>query len=142
MKTLTISLGTYAKKALQCNAEATANKKSGIISVEQIKGKSRKREIVELRHFYFARAREVTNESFEKIGKAVNRDHASVMHGIKSVNNTFGLRKKYNQFFNRVEVPVLVKKMKEEPIEPMQFPFSNIIPANNREHHGYRVHSL
>ena len=163
--------GVYSVHSLRCNAIATANKKyyppnkkkydvikslskllleisakSGIISVEQIKGKSRKREIVEMRHFYFARARETTRESFEAIGKAVNRDHASVMHGIKSVNNTFGLRKKYNQFFNKTETPVLVKKIKEpikEAVEiNMQSPFNNIIPANNREHHGYRVHYL
>ena len=82
----------------------------------------------------------------EAIGKVVNRDHASVMHGIKSVNNTFGLRKKYNKFFNKTETPVLVKKIKEpikEAVEiNMQSPFNNIIPANNREHHGYRQHCL
>ena len=55
------------------------SKTSGIDIAE----KTRRREVVWLRNIYFYFAKKHTKASLEKIGKLVNRDHATVLHGIK-----------------------------------------------------------
>jgi len=47
---------------------------------------TRKRQYVEARAIYFKLCREFTQLSLEQIGKSVNRDHASVLHGVRSIN--------------------------------------------------------
>ena len=47
---------------------------------------TRKRQYVEARAIYFKLCREFTQLSLEQIGESVNRDHASVLHGVKSIN--------------------------------------------------------
>lgn len=60
-------------------------------------GKKRKREVVEARQFYFKRARDKTKHSLARIGLLVGKDHATVLHGIKTVNNA--LLREYEIFF-------------------------------------------
>jgi len=47
---------------------------------------TRKRQYVEARAIYFKLCREFTQLSLEQIGKSVIRDHASVLHGVRSIN--------------------------------------------------------
>lgn len=70
------------------------------IPVELMKLKTRGRPIVESRQIYFKRAREVTKFSLYTIGLLVNRDHSTVMYGIRTVNNVRELTRKYNELFN------------------------------------------
>lgn len=53
-----------------------------------ISKKTRKREYAEARALYYVLCRKYTIYSLKKIGEEVNRDHASVIHGI---NNIFPL---------------------------------------------------
>ena len=56
------------------------------LSIWQLNCKSRKGLLPECRHVIFYLIRETYPEiSLEKIGQWLNRDHASVMHGIKKV---------------------------------------------------------
>jgi len=71
------------------------------ISIERLKEKTREREIVEKRQFYFKRARDHTKCSLAQIGRLVGKDHATVLHGIKAVNNTYGMIKDYEKFFDK-----------------------------------------
>ncbi len=48
---------------------------------------TRKRNYVEARAMYYKIVRDNTRLSLEAIGKTVNRDHASVFYGIKSLSN-------------------------------------------------------
>lgn len=48
---------------------------------------TRKRQYVEARAMFYKLCREFTKLSLEEIGKQVKRDHASVLHGIRSLNN-------------------------------------------------------
>ena len=48
-----------------------------------LKTKSRKREVVWARNIYFYFAKKHTKASLDKIGKTVDKDHATVLHGIK-----------------------------------------------------------
>lgn len=52
-----------------------------------LKRNTRKRNYVEARAIFYKLCREFTKLSLEQIGKQVDRDHASVLHGIRSLNN-------------------------------------------------------
>lgn len=60
---------------------------SGYFNVlpEDVKGKSRKGNIMKARIIYCTIARETTKCSFAVIGMEVNKDHATVMNSIKSL---------------------------------------------------------
>lgn len=51
------------------------------ISIDAIRGKSRKRELVIARDIFFDLAKDNTSLSYEVIGDFVNRDHSSVTDG-------------------------------------------------------------
>ena len=65
-----------------------------IEKIEDISVKSRKRPLPDLRFTYFNLCRyfikELGNPSLALIGKAVDRDHASVLHGLKKFNHLYG----------------------------------------------------
>ena len=56
--------------------------------------KSRKRDLVDLRFTYFAICKALSKElkkpSLERIGKEVDRDHASVIYGLKEFEHLYG----------------------------------------------------
>lgn len=56
------------------------------IPVDNLKAKCRQREIVLARNIYFKFARHFTNKGLTPIGIEVNRDHATVLHGIKTLH--------------------------------------------------------
>ncbi len=55
------------------------------VSVDEIKSKKRTKKITEARQLYMYIAREILNESLVTIGKTVDRDHSTVLHGIKKI---------------------------------------------------------
>ena len=57
---------------------------------------TRKRQYVEARAIYFKLCRIFTQLSLEQIGKSVNRDHASVLHGCRSINTWVEVDKRMN----------------------------------------------
>jgi len=57
---------------------------------------TRKRQYVEARAIYYKLCRIFTQLSLEQIGKSVNRDHASVLHGIRSINTWEEVDKRMN----------------------------------------------
>jgi len=59
-----------------------------------LSSKSRAKRICYSRMIYFYFAREKTNESLSTIGKLVNRDHATVLHGIRKYHEYI----KYDDF--------------------------------------------
>lgn len=52
-----------------------------------LKRNTRKRNYVEARAIFYKLCREFTKMSLEQIGEQVNRDHSSVLHGIRCLNN-------------------------------------------------------
>lgn len=76
------------------------------ISVEQIKGASRKAEVAEARHevMYIARCEDIRRKeagearlSTPRIGLFTNRDHSSVVHGAKRHADRHGLPKPWER---------------------------------------------
>jgi len=130
------------------------------IPVEVLKTRTKTREVALARQFYFKRARLFTNDSLIKIGALVNRDHATVLHGVRLVNECPSVRKVYEKIFegNKRErklkngVPeelsnedkdVLIGRSPvNASIINMRSPYSDFEKANDRPYSGYRVHSL
>ena len=66
----------------------------------EIKQATRKRNIVDGRFLFFAIARETTDLSLERIGMYLNKDHASVCHGVNMFNDVLVLDKKFKALYN------------------------------------------
>jgi hypothetical protein len=126
------------------------------ISIESITGRNRKREIVEARQFYCKYARGHTKHSLQQIGNIINKDHATVLHGIRTVNNVRELLVEYCQLFGfklsekSIDNPVIDTPLKAEiramiqpepPEEKYVNPFSNH-SKRSEAFSGYRVHSF
>jgi hypothetical protein len=69
------------------------------VSTDAIKGKSRKREIVEARHIYCNRAYVLTKNTEEEIGSFININHSTVSSGANNVETIPSLRAKYKEYF-------------------------------------------
>lgn len=54
--------------------------------------KTRKQEYVYARAVYYKLCREITNNSYDDIGKTLNKDHATVLHGVR-IFDTFLMQK-------------------------------------------------
>lgn len=74
------------------------------VGIDQMRSKSRKREIVDARFVYMRRAREKTKASLFAIGKEVKRDHASVLHGISEANETLQVVELYNKCYEQTTI--------------------------------------
>jgi len=68
---------------------------------------NRKKEINEARQVFHYMARKYTKSPLSKIGEWSNRNHATVMHSVKSVNNLRETDKKYNAFVGEVEAEII-----------------------------------
>ena len=67
------------------------------VTIEQMKDKTRKREIVVARQVSMYFAKEYTNMSLKSIGSHFgNRDHSTVIHAIQSVNDLMDTDRKFN----------------------------------------------
>ena len=62
------------------------------VSVEELSSKSRTKRIAFVRQVCFYFMRELTSMPLHKIGDLLNRDHATVIHSIKMINNLVDCR--------------------------------------------------
>lgn len=73
------------------------------IAFRDLKSKDVNRFKAEARHVFFFVIKKTTNMSLEQIGKILNRDHSSVIYGIKKVNNYLDINDKdFNKRFMRI----------------------------------------
>jgi len=69
------------------------------ISLDELKSKTRERPVADARFVYFRRAREKTTLSSSAIGEKVNREHATVLHGIEEALSTKAVIELYEYCF-------------------------------------------
>lgn len=62
------------------------------VSVEDIKGRSRKRELVIVRQIVIYCLKKITGASLKSVGEHLYRDHTTAIHAIKCVNNMYETR--------------------------------------------------
>ncbi len=73
------------------------------VSVEMIKSKSRKREIVQVRQIAMYFSKKMTKNSLTSIGAQIgNKDHATVLHSCKTVDNLIETDKRYKQHIDEI----------------------------------------
>ena len=67
--------------------------------------KTRKRDVIYMRCIYYKLCRDLTFESLNSIGKQVNRDHATVLHGLKTFDNIINefWEKEYFNVYNNLK---------------------------------------
>lgn len=114
-RTLDIALVKEAVKAvsnhqapeLTCEYITNATSEHYRISVDHIKGKSRKRELVNARQVAMYLCRKFTSSSLSDIGRFFNRDHSTVIHACTSVDDQMGLDVSF-----KAAVDDLIKKIK------------------------------
>jgi len=131
------------------------------VSIELLKSKTRERDIAVARQIYFKRAKLFTKASLSKIGAMVNRDHATVIHGINVVDECPTVRDRYEELFEgkkkerKLSKPsttdnitiqdkaiLIGRSAVSTKVINMTSPFTNKDPSNNRPYSGYRVHSF
>lgn len=57
------------------------------VKIDEIKSKKRNQPITNARQVYMYLAREILNESLLNIGKSIDRDHSTVIHGIEKIED-------------------------------------------------------
>ena len=67
-----------------------------------VKSKNRKRQNVDAKYIYYKISRETTSLSTADIGMYVNRDHASVLHGLKKFKDYYKLDQSFRRTYNRI----------------------------------------
>lgn len=65
--------------------------------------KTRKRDKVILRYFYFLISRKYTKKSLESIGELLNKDHATVLNGLKKFDSLLPLYPEYLERFSKID---------------------------------------
>jgi hypothetical protein len=133
------------------------------LTPEALKGKTRKREVVDARHVYFRRCREVTKASLSEIGSVVYRDHSTVLHGINEARNNNVVKALYERFYGEKLIKSTSQSLARDiyilPVENPVLPYRAADPRernissgeqfmlelSGREYYtpfsGYRLHS-
>lgn len=73
------------------------------VDAELVKSRNRKEHLVKARKLFCLLAREHSNESFEKIGSYIVRDHSTMMHYMKEAKNKHMLPE-INKFKERFKI--------------------------------------
>jgi chromosomal replication initiator protein len=69
------------------------------MDIETLQSKTRKRHIVQARQIAMYFAKKMTKASLASIGKQIgDRDHATVLHACKTVNNLTSTDKQFKKF--------------------------------------------
>jgi len=72
--------------------------------VNQLQTKTRKREIVQARQLAMYFSKNMTKSSLASIGSQIgNKDHATVLHACKTVNNLIDTDKSFRLFVDEIE---------------------------------------
>jgi chromosomal replication initiator protein len=75
------------------------------VELEDLHSKSRKREIVQARHFAMFFAKRITKKPYAEIGKQIgNRNHATVLHACKTIDNLRTVDKEFGRYFKDLEI--------------------------------------
>jgi hypothetical protein len=85
-----------------------------------MRSQTRQREVVDARFVYYRRAKEKTKASLKKIGEVVNRDHATVLHGVKEAYTTAQVVELYERYYGKTETVKETMEPDATDIDPEQ----------------------
>ena len=74
------------------------------LSIEQLKSKTRKREVVQARQIAMYFSKQMTKSSLATIGMHCGgKDHATVLHACRTVNNLVDTDKRFKAYVEEIE---------------------------------------
>ena len=73
------------------------------ISVEEIKSTSRNREAVEARQIVFKILKDEDGRKYAKIGMMFEKNHATIIHGVKSMSNLIKLYPPMKRRYDKIK---------------------------------------
>lgn len=80
------------------------------ITIDVLNSKTRKREIVQARQLAMYFSKEYTKSSLATIGMHCgNKDHATVLHAVRTVNNLIETDKQFRQYFKELDKKIRIK---------------------------------
>lgn len=77
------------------------------VKLSDLKGKSRKKEIVKPRHIAMYLARDILDDSLVTISNAFSRDHTTVMHGIDKVKDEMLIDENFNDEIENIKKSIM-----------------------------------
>ena len=80
----------------------------------------RKREVVTAKQIYFYLKRERTRESLESIGKYLKKDHATVLYGIRQVNNHMETEKGFKKLVDSLTREIAIEETRINNIDTVE----------------------
>lgn len=101
-----ISLRAQPKSLVTLNKIATIVCDYFEVDDESFYGKHRKRTVVEARFFFMHYAKNKGKYTLADIGRCINRDHTTVMHGITTLDNLIYTDKRYEKEVKNLEIHV------------------------------------
>ena len=79
------------------------------VKIEEIKSKKRNQPITNARQVYMYLTREILNESLLNIGKSIDRDHSTVIHGIEKIEEKIKTDKNFENTLITLKDKILKK---------------------------------
>lgn len=73
------------------------------VKKEQITSKTRERRVVEARQIMFKILREEDQKEFAKIGSYFNKDHATILYGVRNISNLIEVDKEIESKYNEIK---------------------------------------
>ena len=86
------------------------------VTREELRSKKRDRKLVEARQMFCLLARRHTNESSVEIGKTINRDHATVLYSVASMDSLIQVTKRLAIAKNYIEMDLVPQLGKVEEV--------------------------
>jgi len=87
------------------------------VNKEEIMSKKRDRKLVEARQMFCLLARRHTNESSVEIGKIINRDHATVLYSVSTMDSLISFTKRLAIAKSYIEMDLVPQLGKVEEVK-------------------------
>lgn len=93
-----------------------------------IQSKTRSRKVVEARAIYYYLCKKYTNYSLKDIGSTVGKDHATVIHGLKAINDWMELYPDYKKRLEACDLKLkYVYKVIDDKEQTVEEALSNLL---------------
>jgi len=90
------------------------------VSVREIMGKTRERPVARARQAAYYLCREFTSLSYPRIGAKFNRDHSTVMYGVKQVGHLRFRNPEFDRKIVSAEARITRRLMERRPVDDVR----------------------
>ena len=76
------------------------------IEFNKIQSLKRQRDIIFARHLFCYFTRKRTRLSYQEIGKIINRDHATILHSVRTVENLLEYDRDFKELVPKIQIQI------------------------------------